>query len=189
VNLTSRFKFVLVSALWPAIVLSSQTASLRAYSEPDAAEVYRALIGPQNKRSFLVLSTSRGPNTCSFSEKEIADPEFRQAMHSFRDMKEQKWDLSSVLGDRQTISESELNDTFKPGIMEGWHRFRQKHPDSSGYVALSAVGFNSAHTVAVVYSGGACGPKCGTGGLKYFRRTSKGWQRIRADFPSCDWIS
>ncbi len=33
-------------------------------------------------------------------------------------------DLSSVLGDRKTITEAELDETFKPGVMEGWKRFR-----------------------------------------------------------------
>jgi hypothetical protein len=73
--------------------------------------------------------------------------------------------------------------------MEGWKRFRQKHPDSLGYVALSAIGFNNAHTVAVVYSEGRCGGKCGAGGFKYFRRTRKRWQKVETDFPHCDWIS
>jgi hypothetical protein len=150
-----------------------------------------ALFAPQSKR-LILLSTTVKPKTCSMSEneaREIKNPEFREAMNAFRDVNEQVWDLSRVFGDRKTITEAELDETFKLGVMEGWKRFRLKYPDSFGYVALSAVGFNSAHTVAVVYSERRGGPKWGAGGLTYFRRTQKGWQRVNTDFPNCDWIS
>jgi hypothetical protein len=162
---------------------------VKAYSEPDVLEVYKALIGPQSKKSLLILSTSGEPTICSVNAKDITDPEFRKAVNAFHDVNKQVWDLSGVLSDRKTISEAELDETFKPGVMEGWRRFRQEHPDSLGYVTLSAVGFNNAHTVAVVYSGVHCGGKCGAGGLKYFRHTPKGWQRVTSNFPNCDWIS
>ena len=185
-------KYALVSVLWPAMVVSAQIASVKAYSAPDAAEVYGALFALRSKKPVLVLSTTVKPKICSVSEKDatgIEDPQFREAMNGFRDINEHVWDLSSVLGDRKTITEAELDETFKPGVMEGWKRFRLKYPDSLGYVALSAVGFNSAHTVAVVYAESRGGPKRGAGGLKYFRRTPKGWQRVNTDFPNCDWIS
>jgi len=174
------FKYALVSVLWPAMVVSAQTAPVKAYSEPDAVEVYGALFAPRSKRPILFLSTTVKPQICSVSEKEaseIKDPEFREAMNAFRDVNEHVWDLSGVLKERKTISEAELDETFKPGVLEGWKQFRQKYPQSLGYYALSAVGFNNAHTVAVVYSEGRCGGLCGAGGFKYFRRTPKGGRR------------
>jgi hypothetical protein len=141
-------KYALVSVLWPAMVVSAQIASVKAYSAADAAEVYGALFALRSKKPTLVLSTTVKPKICSVSEKDatgIKDPQFREAMNAFRDVNEQVWDLSSVLSDRKTITEAELDETFKPGVMEGWKRFRLKYPDSLGYVALSALGFNSAH--------------------------------------------
>jgi hypothetical protein len=183
---TSKYAFV--SVLWPAMVMSAQIASVKAYSEPDVLEVYNALLGPQIKKSLLVLSTSVKPTICSVSLKEITDSEFGNARKAFQDVNEEAWDLSRVLNDRKTISQGELEETFKPGVVEGWKRFRQRHPETSAYVALSAVGFNNAHTVAIVYSEVRCGGNCGAGGFKYFRRTPKGWQRVKVDF-GCDWIS
>jgi hypothetical protein len=170
------------------MVVSGQIASVKAYSEPDAQEIYRALMAPY-KRPILVLSTTIDEKTCSVSEKEIKDPEFRKAMATFHEVNEQVWDLSKVLGNRRTINNVELDEIFKPGLVEGWKQFRQKYPDSSGYVSLSAVGFNDAHTVAVVYSAGHCAVNCAAGGLQYFRRTPKGWQRVETGFPNCHWFS
>jgi hypothetical protein len=147
------------------------------------------LLQQQSKRSLLLLSTTVEPKVCTVKAKEITDPEFRQAMDAFHEVNEQVWELSRTLGGLKTISRLELNETFKPGVMEGWKRFRKNHPDSLGYIAISAIGFNGMHTVAVVYSEGRCGGKCGAGGLQYFRRTRKGWRKVNADFPRCDWIS
>ncbi len=183
-----KLKCVLVSLLWLQWS-SGQIAPVKAYSEANVPEVYKTLIGPQSKKSFLVRSTTLAPMNCSVSGKEITDTEFREAMSAFLAVNEQAWDLSQVLGERKTISNEALDETFKPGVMDGWKRFRQMHPDSPGYVGLSAIGFNKARTVAIVYSEVRCGGKCGAGGIKYFRHTPRGWQRVNPNFPSCDWIS
>jgi hypothetical protein len=171
------------------MVMSAQVAALRAYTDPAALEVYKALIGTQRKKPLLIRSTTVEPLNCSVTGKEITDPKFREAMNAFNDVNDQVWDLSRALGNRKTISNGDLDETFRPGVMEGWKRFRQRHPDSPAYLGLSAVGFNKEHTVAVVYSEVRCGGKCGAGGLKYFHRTPKGWQKVETHFPACDWIS
>lgn len=115
-KMMNTFKCALVSVLWPAMVVSAQIASVKAYSAPDAAEVYRGLFALRGKKPVLVLSTTVGPKACSVSEKDakaIKDPQFREAMDAFRDVNERLWDLSSVLGDRKTISEAELDEIFK----------------------------------------------------------------------------
>jgi|HubBroStandDraft_6_1064221.scaffolds.fasta_scaffold243919_2 hypothetical protein len=188
----NTLKYALVSVLWPAMVVSAQSAAVKVYSEPDAAEVYGALFATRSKKPILFLSTTVKPHICSVSEKEaeqIKDPAFREAMSAFRDVNEQVWDLSRVLEGRKTTGEGELDETFKPGVVEGWKQFRQRYAHSLGYFALSAIGFNNAHTAAVVYSEGRCGGLCGAGGFKYLRRTPDGWKRVNTGFPQCDWIS
>ena len=167
--MSKAFKYAVV-VLWPALAVSGQVASARAYSEPDAQEIYRALIAPYGRHT-LVVSTTIDRKSCSVSEKEITDPEFRKAMAAFNDVNERIWDLSKVLGQSKMITNVELGETFKHGVVEGWKKFRQNHPDSTRYIALSAVGFNNAHTTAVVYVEGGCGPKCAASGFQYFRHT------------------
>jgi hypothetical protein len=42
-----------------------------------------------------------------------------------------------------------------------WINYYRRFPDSSGFVMLSRVGFNTEHTQALLYAGSRCGPGCG----------------------------
>jgi hypothetical protein len=87
--MANTLKYAPVAVFWLAIFVSTQTASEKVYPEPDAAEVYRALLAPRSKRPALVLSTTVEPRICSVDEKEtkgINDPEFREAMNAFREV-------------------------------------------------------------------------------------------------------
>jgi len=42
-----------------------------------------------------------------------------------------------------------------------WIQYYRRFPDSSGFVMLSRIGFNTEHTQALVYMGSRCGPHCG----------------------------
>ncbi len=62
------------------------------------------------------------------------------------------------------VFEKEIEGVFSNGVA-GWKSFYEKYPDSGGYNELSAVGFNSDKTVAVVYVAHFCGGLCGGGGF------------------------
>lgn len=42
-----------------------------------------------------------------------------------------------------------------------WINYYRRFPDSSGFVMLSRIGFNTQHTQALLYVGSRCGPRCG----------------------------
>lgn len=42
-----------------------------------------------------------------------------------------------------------------------WLSYYRRYSDSRGFIMLSRVGFNTAHTQALVYMGSRCGPGCG----------------------------
>lgn len=42
-----------------------------------------------------------------------------------------------------------------------WIGYYRRFPDSSGFVMLSRIGFNTQHTQALLYVGSRCGPRCG----------------------------
>jgi hypothetical protein len=182
--MSNAFEYALLALLWPAMAQGAQVDSWKVYSEPDSARIYEVLSSARHQK-VLTLTTNAQSGTCSVNPKEIPDPAFREAMEAFNDVNKQNWDLSEELRQQRTISETEIGSIFKPGIVEGWKQFRQRYPDFAGYVAFSAVGFDKAHTVAVVYSQGQCGAHCGAGGLQYFRRTPKGWRRIKTSYPGC----
>lgn len=42
-----------------------------------------------------------------------------------------------------------------------WINYYRRFPDSDGFVMLSRIGFNTAHTQGLLYVGSRCGPGCG----------------------------
>src|ERR1700690_3213867 len=141
----NAFEYAVLGLLWPAILLGAQVGSTKAYSEPDAAQIYEVLSSGRQQK-VLTLTTNAQSGTCSVNPKEIPNPAFREAMEAFNDVNKQNWDLSEELRQLRTISETEIGSIFKPGIVEGWKQFRLRYLDCAGYVAFSAVGFDKAHT-------------------------------------------
>lgn len=61
-------------------------------------------------------------------------------------------------------SKSDISNIFRENdIIDGWQRFYEKFPNSSGLINYSNIGFNSEMTQAFVYTGRGCGGKCGAG--------------------------
>lgn len=54
---------------------------------------------------------------------------------------------------------------FKKKGPGGWPDFYKKYPKSSGFWSLSAIGYNTEGTEALLYVGHHCGGLCGTGHL------------------------
>jgi hypothetical protein len=81
----------------------------------------------------------------------------------------------------QIVSASELDAAFhRPApnaIRDGWEGFRQTFPDSGGYVILSAVGFNSEKTIALVYVDYRCGGLCGSSRYYILEKRDGRWVR------------
>lgn len=59
-------------------------------------------------------------------------------------------------------TDADLRSIFhgRTGQLE-WIEYYKRYPDTSGLITLSRVGFNTAHTQALVYIGSHCGPDCG----------------------------
>lgn len=79
---------------------------------------------------------------------------------------------------------------FRPGLAEGladWKTFYDRYPDSGGWIELSAVGFNTEKTVAVVYIGHNCGVLCGGGHFHVLQKREGKWQPLKWKGSSCAW--
>ena len=79
------------------------------------------------------------------------------------------------------VSESELQSAFRQhpsnDIRDGWEGFRESFPDSSGYLILSGVGFNSDRTMALVYIEHRCGNMCGASRYYILQKRDGEWAR------------
>lgn len=62
--------------------------------------------------------------------------------------------------------------------VNGWEDFRERFPNSSSYVELSAVGFNRAGNLAFLYAGRSCGTLCGEGRFVLLEKTPRGWEVV-----------
>jgi hypothetical protein len=163
------------------------------YADPDAFNVYSALMPtPINGRAVLVVDATRKAERCSLNDESMPDSDFREAMQDFHRANKQVWTLakefrSSVQAD--LIDSKELKSYFRKSADKGWKTFYKTHPQASGTIAFSAVGFNHKRTAAVVYSEIVSCSECGVGGLHFLRKEAAGWTEIKPGFPDCGWIS
>jgi hypothetical protein len=56
-----------------------------------------------------------------------------------------------------------------------WINYYRRFPDSSGFVMLSRIGFNTEHTQALLYLGSRCGPRCGDIHFLLLERVNATW--------------
>lgn len=74
------------------------------------------------------------------------------------------------------ITDLDLKAIFhgKWGELE-WIYYYRRFPDSSGFVMVSRVGFNTEHTQALLYVGSRCGPHCGELHFLLLEKTGGTW--------------
>ena len=94
----------------------------------------------------------------------------------------------------ELFAEEELKATFRDGMngspaLGGWKTFCERHPDSEGLIELSAVGFNSDKTIAVVFIGYHCGEECRGGEFRALENKGGKWQLLtgRGLWNHCVW--
>jgi len=67
--------------------------------------------------------------------------------------------------------------------------FYARYPRSQGYIHVSAVGFNSDKTKAMVYLGHWCGSLCGGGTYHLLEKIEGKWRKANIKAVSCVWAS
>lgn len=61
-----------------------------------------------------------------------------------------------------------------------WRAFNARHPGSSGFFQVSAVGYDRGGTRAVLYVGRSCGTLCGTGSIVTLARAGNRWRIVES---------
>jgi hypothetical protein len=56
-----------------------------------------------------------------------------------------------------------------------WIQYYRRFPESTGFIMLSRVGFNTAHTQALLYIGSRCGPGCGEIHFLFLEKSNGAW--------------
>jgi hypothetical protein len=74
--------------------------------------------------------------------------------------------------------------------VRSWAGFRERYPDSGGYIEFSVVGFNRTKDRAVLYMGHYCGGMCGAGNFYFLVKRDEKWEQVKLDGNlGCFWIS
>ncbi|MDT7605338.1 MAG: hypothetical protein QOF61_3335 [Acidobacteriota bacterium] len=172
----------------------TKDAPAEPYVDADAYEVYSTILPSEwplsvaNAKTLVIRSATVDYKMCLVPEKE-SEGLVGAAISDYAKKNEKTWLLQPLFNLElryQLIAAGELKSTFERG---GWDNFYKQHPNSGGWIELSAVGFNADKTVAVVYMGHHCGMLCGGGGFHVLQKKDGKW--VRADWKgsSCAWDS
>ena len=192
-----RVIFLLVTSSWLCQGIHVGRGNLPTqYEEVEAYEVYSAIIPSEwpwrvaNAKQLVIQAATRDYDMCLRPEKEYEDL-VGPAISEYVRLNEKPWLLERNFRIEKPyvlITSDELTTTFDQGI-EGWKKFYEQHPDSGGWIELSAVGFNSDKTIAVVYMGHSCGGLCGGGSFHVLQKKDGQWVPLDWKGTSCSWSS
>jgi hypothetical protein len=162
------------------------------YENPEAYGVYSAVLsmGGQwdDSKSLVVLKELPLKEWPIGSPRDAlrGDEEFRgnfdRIFKSFEQANRQSLFLENyfvIQKSYQLVGLAELESAFhstKPDAhRDGWEGFRQHFPNSTGYLILSAVGFNPERTIAIVFVDYRCGGLCGSARYYILQKRDKDW--------------
>jgi hypothetical protein len=195
-NLMLRVSLValvgLVSFSSDCVVAQQPKYLPRPYENSDAYAVYSAVLsmgGQWDDSKFLVILKELPPKEWPIGSPHHAlhgDEEFRGNFEGIFKSFEQANRQSLLLENHfaihkpyQVVESAELEAAFhrpQPGAFhDGWEGFRGSYPNSTGYLILSAVGFNSEKTVAIVFVDYRCGGLCGSAQYYILQKRDKDW--------------
>jgi hypothetical protein len=147
-----------------ALGQTTQPATKESYEPDDAYQIYSVLLPQQESygstHGTLVIQEEAVAMKVACLTPE-ANKRFKEAIASYEDLQKKTW-LFQRRFQIEKPYEIVNSDTILMLLREGgWDGFYERYPDSGGYVVMSAVGFNKAKTLAIVYMGTSCGVQCG----------------------------
>jgi hypothetical protein len=165
----------------------AQTVEPRTLDDPEAYAVYASLLPNEwalsrarAKRLVFQKETSAGrgcfPTGAPLQDdwKPVAD-NFRSENASQRALRE-----GFALGVPYVVVPSaEIRALFADLRDDGWGRFYQRYPDSGGYIAVSAVGFDAEKRRAMVHFGSVYGMLGANWKFFFLNKTDAGWRETR----------
>ncbi|MEZ5316357.1 MAG: hypothetical protein R2752_03045 [Vicinamibacterales bacterium] len=164
-------------------------------TDPDVYAVYRGivtgswLVRVAQARTVVIQQETPVSWPCALTYGH-PDPEWQNAFDAFRAALTQRylWRAGLDLGvPYRVVRRVEID----AAVGRGWAEFFRRYPDAGGFMRMSAVGFDSARTRAVLATDVSCGATCGEGGYRFLEKRSGAWQA--AEGPGlvgpCGWFS
>jgi hypothetical protein len=170
-----------------------------AYDDAEAYRVYSAILPNEwswrdAKASTLVIRVETAPFTMCIEPDKESEKIFGSAIKDYEKINKKRWLLQrrfEIEKPYELISSEEIATTFSSRLEDGgWGAFYERHPDSGGWIELSAVGFNSSKTIAVPYAGHHCHLLCGGGTFHFLRKADGRWLPLQLKGGRfCSWVT
>jgi hypothetical protein len=166
----------------------------RSYADPDAYAVYSAVIPSEwavtaaHAKNLVIARETTGYKICLKPDNNTAEI-IGPAIENYEAQNRESWMLEPKIETHipfKLLNSSEVKEAFENS---GWEGFYRNYPDSGGIIELSAVGFNSDKTIAVVYVGHSCGMLCGGGSFHVLEKKNGNWTPLKWNGLSCSWVS
>ncbi|MGA7410881.1 MAG: hypothetical protein WBW33_10370 [Bryobacteraceae bacterium] len=176
---------------------TSHEQPAQTYAVAEAYQVYSAILPDEwtwrytNSQMFVIRAETVSYEMClvpTGQYRELLKP----AIADFRieNRKTRKLDrLLAISKPYELVGSDALAAPFAVSGQDGWSRFSSEHPGSVGWIEFSAVGFNEAKAIAVVYVGHHCGNACGGGGFNVLRKVNGKWKALSWTGQICAWAS
>jgi len=170
----------------------------KAYDEVEAYKVYSAILPnewpwSEANATTLVIRTETEPYTMCIAPDKESEKVVGSAIANYKKENATKWLLQrefDITKPYEMVSDEEIANIFKLDGSAGWKTYYERHPNSGGWIELSAVGFNPSKTIAVVYAGHSCGGLCGGGTFHILQKVDGKWMPLRLKGgTSCAWAS
>jgi hypothetical protein len=166
------------------IVLGQASVAANPYDVKDAYKIYSVLLPLEESYGFakgtVVIQGETVPEQvasqpCVTREAAIR---FKEAIANYhrvnRDQKLLKRQFQ-IEKPYEVVNSDTIQALFKEG---GWESFYKRHPDSGGYITMSAVGLNKGKTRAIVYTGSSCGGLCGSWRFHLLEKIDGNWKEV-----------
>jgi hypothetical protein len=127
----------------------------------------------------------RFTSKCASRNRRVWQGAFADVFKSFEEANQHAMLLDCALSIQKpckVISKSELDEAFHHpppnAVQDGWEGFRDNFPGSNGYLILSALGFNSDRSIALVYIEYQCGNMCGASRHYVLKKRAGQWVKF-----------
>ena len=187
-----------VTLMTIAVAQENRAPEPKAYDDAEAYSIYSSILPGEwpwsdANASTLVIRTETEPYAMCISPDKESEKMVGSAIADYKKKNQAHWLLQrkfEIAKPYEMVSKEEIDSTFKTVGSEGWKTFYERHPDSGGWIELSAVGFNSSKTIAVVYAGHSCGGLCGGGTFHILQKVNGTWITLQLKGgTSCSWAS
>ena len=167
---------------WSAIAAGQTSAAAKTYDVKDAYQIYSLLLSHEELFNFakgpLIIQAETEESKGDLSEPCVtpeAASRFKDAIADYKRVNKKQWLLQRQF---QIEKPYGIVSSETIGIRYPESDGLRNLAETTGYIIMSAVGFNREKTLAVVYYGSFCGSLCGSWRFHPIAKIDGNWKEV-----------